>query len=299
MLRIIDERLILLFISVSDVIEIKSNNFEIQIKCKTEIFFKMFQIFWILISICFWVTTAQWMPFLDSQHINHFPHQLTEQMVVPKDSTTKIPIILLLKPKKAKSLSAGTTTELMERHPTDDDQTFTYNKWFGVPESTSASMVSPQIHVNRQMSASEVEESFEPNTEASDSEEVKIRSRGGEQIKWSALNTKRTGVTAEQLASISHLFPKLTAMSPPNADLTDLSNKNTGAFEDALKKFTNNLTDMEHRGSQYNQKNTSDEEEVENSTDSVRILLIILFTQINQFLSPNRLITRAQVWLKL
>ena len=180
---------------------------------------------------------------MDGQHINPFTETFVDPMVVPKKANTKIPIIVLLKPKRAKNLS--------------DDQT----------EDSTHDWMKKEILGVRRKEVNDYEQ--EPDPEASEGDQVTLKGRGGDQIKWSALTAKNNGLTDEQLASISQLFPKFAAMSHSNAELAELAKKNgPTSFEDALKKFTSNLTDFEHRKNEAGDKVSNEHDEtVDNSND--------------------------------
>jgi hypothetical protein len=197
-------------------------------------------------------TNGQWMEYFDNS-LAPFPSvtPLTEELVLPKD-TSNIPIIVLLKPKRAKSLSYNNEENLERR--SDNEKQLDIKQWLAMPHINADIIPNNKININQRLT--DLGKAFETHrsmtllpTPKINSEEVVLKGRGDEEIQW-PLKGGKTSVSQAALQSISRFLPQFAALSQSNAELGKLTESSGGVmFEDALKKFASNLTDLEHRNS--------------------------------------------------
>jgi hypothetical protein len=197
-------------------------------------------------------TNGQWMGYFDN-NLAPFPSvaPLTEELVLPKD-TSNIPIIVLLKPKRAKSLSYNNEENLERR--SDYEKQLDIKQWLAMPHINADVIPNNKININQRLT--DLGKAFETQRSMTllpmpkiNSEEVVLKGRGDEGIQW-PLKGRKTSVSQAALQSISRFLPQFAALSQSNAEIEKLTQSSGGVlFEDALKKFTSNLTDLEHRNS--------------------------------------------------
>ena len=60
----------------------------------------------LIYTICISLTAGHWMPYMNGKSVETYPQSITEELILPEKSNKNIPIIVLLKPKKSRQLSA-------------------------------------------------------------------------------------------------------------------------------------------------------------------------------------------------